>query len=224
MAPQRSGSVVAAFDVDGTLTRRDTLLPFLATVRGRANVLAALAAESYGLARAAAPGGDRNRVKERLLTRLLAGRPYDEVARAGRAFGARVAERAISPQMRDRITWHRAHGHAVVLVSASLDVYLEEVARSLGADHLECTSLEIDDAGRCTGRIAGTNCRGPEKAARLAALLQRELTDAQLWAYGDSRGDRDMLAMAHRAVRVRRGRMRGAIDGEVQPGASRAAR
>ncbi|MDQ1477028.1 MAG: phosphatidylglycerophosphatase, partial [Actinomycetota bacterium] len=73
----------AAFDFDGTLTRRDTLVPFLTTVAGRAVVMRALAAESGGLARAAAGRADRDVAKERVLTRVLAGRPHSEVATAG---------------------------------------------------------------------------------------------------------------------------------------------
>jgi phosphatidylglycerophosphatase C len=79
-------------------------------------------------------------------------------------------------------------------VSASLRAYLDEVARRLGVDALLCTELEVDDDGRCTGRMKGGNCRGPAKATRLRAYLgDREVT---LWAYGDSAGDREMLALA----------------------------
>jgi phosphatidylglycerophosphatase C len=196
----------AAFDFDGTLTRRDTLVPFLTTVAGRAVVMRALAAESGGLARAAAGRADRNVAKERVLTRILAGRPHSEVATAGRAFGGELARRAITPEARDRVAWHRREGHDVVIVSASLDVYLGEVADALGVSHLLCTSLDIDETGDCTGRLLGANCRGPEKATRLQTLFGAE--DVELWAYGNSRGDDEMLALADHAVRARRGRLR----------------
>ncbi|MDQ1380946.1 MAG: phosphatidylglycerophosphatase [Actinomycetota bacterium] len=196
----------AAFDFDGTLTRRDTLVPFLATVVGRTAVMRALAAESGGLARAAAGRGDRDVAKERVLTRVLAGLPHSEVATAGRAFGTELARRAITPEARDRIAWHRREGHDVVIVSASLDVYLGEVAHALGVAHLLCTGLDIDERGHCTGRLLGANCRGPEKATRLQTLFGTE--KVELWAYGNSRGDDEMLALADHAVRARRGRIR----------------
>ena len=196
----------AAFDFDGTLTRRDTLVPFLATVAGRTAVMRALAAESGDLARAAAGRGDRDVAKERVLTRVLAGLPHSEVATAGRAFGIELARRAITPEARDRVAWHRREGHDVVIVSASLDVYLGEVAQALGVAHLLCTSLDIDERGHCTGRLLGANCRGPEKATRLQTLFGTE--KVELWAYGNSRGDDEMLALADHAVRARRGRIR----------------
>ena len=202
-----SRPVFAAFDFDGTLTRRDTLIPFLVTVAGRAAVLRALVAESPRLALTAAGRGNRDVVKERVLTRVLAGRSYAEVEAAGRSFGAEIARSAITADARDRIAWHLREGHEVVIVSAALDVYLVEVARALGVAHLLCTGLVSDERGRLTGRLRGANCRGAEKARRLRTLFGDD--DVELWAYGNSRGDDEMLALAQHPVRVRRGRAPG---------------
>jgi phosphatidylglycerophosphatase C len=202
---------VAAFDFDGTLTISDSLVPFLAAVAGRATVLRALGAESPRLAWAAAGRGDRDVVKERVLTRVLAGIPYADVEAAGREFATRLARTAVTTEGRDRIAWHRREGHDVVIVSASLDVYLDEVARDLGVVHVLCTSLVADERGSCTGELRGANCRGVEKATRLRAFIHDD--DVELWAYGNSRGDDEMLALAHHPVRVRRGRMRRPTQG-----------
>jgi HAD superfamily hydrolase (TIGR01490 family) len=200
-----SRRILAAFDFDGTLTRRDTLLPFLTNVAGRLAVLRALAAESAGLALAAVGRGDRDAVKERLLTRVLAGQPIEEVDAAGQAFGAELARSAITVDARERIAWHRSEGHELVIVSASLDVYLGETARVLGIDQVLCTGLVADERGRVTGQLRGANCRGPEKANRLRALFGDD--DVELWAYGNSSGDDEMLDLAHHPVRFRRGRV-----------------
>jgi phosphatidylglycerophosphatase C len=189
---------VAAFDFDGTLTRRDTLLPFLASYSGRTQVLSALALSAPG-------GGGRDALKERLLTHVLRGHAYSDVVDAGRSFGAELVRSGISPEMRSRLAWHRREGHEVVIVSATLDVYLNEVGRALGVQHVLCTRLHVDDNERVTGGFAGANCRGTEKAARLRAFVDDETV---VWAYGDSAGDREMLAMADHPVRVRRGRLR----------------
>ena len=68
---------------------------------------------------------------------MLAGVPHDDVQAAGRAFGAELARSAITADARDRVAWHRREGHDVVIVSASLDVYLIEVASALGASQLQ---------------------------------------------------------------------------------------
>ena len=65
------------------------------------------------------------------------------------------------------------------------------------------TRLERDPGGRLTGRLAGLNCRGPEKARRVREWLAgHDLTGAELWAYGDSPGDAELLAAADHPVRV----------------------
>jgi phosphatidylglycerophosphatase C len=202
-APRRT---FAAFDFDGTMTRSDTLVPFLTRVAGRTAVLRALGAESPRLALAGIGRGDRDLAKERFLVRVLAGIPYADIQSAGRVFGAQLTRSAITAEARDRIAWHRREGHELVIVSAALDVYLVEVARTLGVGHLLCTSIEADEHGRCTGRLVGANCRGPEKAARLRTLVGTG--EIELWAYGNSSGDDEMLASAQHPVRVRRGRVR----------------
>jgi phosphatidylglycerophosphatase C len=193
---------VAAFDVDGTLTRTDTLLPFLRRIAGNRRVAVAMLRSAPALVGMAVGRRSRDEVKQRLLVRLLRGRPEAEVRAAGAEYGAQVAAR-IRPRMRARLAWHHDQGHRVVLVSASPDIYLHAVARSLGADLLS-TRLEVDGDGRLTGRFLGGNCRGAEKARRLHAWLGD--ADVELWAYGNSGGDEDMLAMAEHATRVRRGR------------------
>jgi phosphatidylglycerophosphatase C len=84
------------------------------------------------------------------------------------------------------------------VISASLDIYLEPGAQAVGVDQVLCSSLRSDRAGRVSGRLAGANCFGPEKLRR----LQDSLGDRSgyiLYAYGDSRGDRELLASADHA-------------------------
>ena len=71
-----AGRTVAAFDFDGTLTRHDSLLPFLARIAGWPRVALAFARVAPRLARASTNSRDRDAAKERLLVRLLAGRQY----------------------------------------------------------------------------------------------------------------------------------------------------
>jgi phosphatidylglycerophosphatase C len=61
-------------------------------------------------------------------------------------------------------------------------------------------SLETDGTGRATGRLIGGNCRGPEKVRRLREWLGAE--PAELWAYGDSAGDDELLAFADHPTRL----------------------
>ncbi|HET9730463.1 MAG TPA: HAD-IB family hydrolase [Acidimicrobiia bacterium] len=198
---------VAAFDFDGTLTRGDTLVPFLAWGFGRRRVATALTAAAPAMA-VAARTGNRDAAKESLLTRVIGGRAHDEVLERGRGFGQRLARHGITADMSARLAWHRVREHELAIVSASLDVYLLELASRIDIHHVVCSTLEVVD-GVCTGRLAGGNCRGVEKATRLHALLGGDAVE--LWAYGNSRGDHEMLALADHPVRVRRGRIISAV-------------
>jgi phosphatidylglycerophosphatase C len=186
---------VAAFDFDGTLTRRDSLLPFVASVVGWTRV-----------ARAFVPAApqmrtDRDRAKEKFLAGAIGGMSHDALRAAGASFAHHVV---VTPEMQSRLAWHRREGHEVVIVSASLDLYLCDVGQRIGADHVLCSSLEVDEHKRVTGRLIGGNCRGPEKAKRLLEYIGD--ADAIAWAYGDTAGDRELLALAAHPVRVKRGR------------------
>jgi phosphatidylglycerophosphatase C len=196
---EQASDVVAVFDFDGTITRRDTLVPFLVRTAGLGRFARAFAAESWRLRRTGARRPDRDLLKERVLARLFAGADADELRREGEAYGATLPA-LFRPQLVEQLRWHRAHGHQVVLVSASLRFYLTSVARTLELDHLICVDLEVGDDGRCTGRLAGSNVRGPEKARRLREWLAGR--QPEVWAYGDSSGDTELLAIATRSVAV----------------------
>ena len=193
---------LAAFDLDGTLTHRDTLLPFLHRAVGRGRTYRALLASSLPLARAAAFGGaHRDVAKAAVLRGVLAGAPLDGLAEAAEAFADHVVAQGLRPDMRERLDWHRNEGHELVLVSASPELYATPIGRRLGFDTVLATRLEVAD-GRLTGRLLGANCRGPEKVMRLREWRGEGL--ALAYAYGDSAGDREMLNLAVTAVRVSR--------------------
>jgi phosphatidylglycerophosphatase C len=199
--------VIACFDFDGTLTRSDTLGPFLRGVAGNGAFLRALAGDAPRLALAGAGAASRDDAKERMLGRLLGGRAHADLVTHGHAYADQVVARRMRRDMVDRVRWHVARGHEIAIVSASLDVYVDRVADLLGVESVLCSRLEVDDDGRVTGRLVGGNCRGLAKAARIREQFGAD--GYELWAYGDSAGDTEMLAAADHPVRVtRRGRVR----------------
>ena len=193
---------VAAFDLDGTLTRGDTLLPFLRMLCGNRAVVRAAAAGAPALALAAARIGDRDRAKASLLGRLLAGRLVEEVEPVVVAYVDHVVAARLRSDTVARVAWHQERGHTLVVVSASPELYVDPVARRLGFDAALATPLEVDEEGRLTGRLAGPNVRAAEKVRRLRAHLGG--TPSRLWAYGNSRDDAALLAAADEAMLVTR--------------------
>jgi len=194
--------VVAAFDVDGTLTTRDCVTPFLyRTVglhAGLALVRQPVRVSSAILRR------DRDSIKA-VVCEAFAGMDAKAVDAEGVTFAEEIERRWLRVDTSARLQQHRELGHAVVLVSASLDPYLVPFGSSIGATGVVCTELERDLHGVLTGQLAGPNCRGPEKVRRLEKWLAASgMANAVVWAYGDSAGDDALLARADYPVRVGR--------------------
>ncbi len=197
-------SDVAAFDFDGTLTDGGSVFGFLCAVAGRRSVLAASAALAprFGYA-ALASGPAADRTKELLFQKVLAGLSVDRIEEVAATFALQHLARHGRVDMRERFDWHRRRGDAVVIVSASLEVYLRPAAAELGADGTIGTRLAVDDRGILSGRYQGLNCRGEEKVRRLRAWIDgREEAPTRLWAYGNGRGDLRMLTAADVGVNV----------------------
>ncbi len=198
---------MAAFDFDGTITRGASTVPFLISARGFLPVAVALVRTLPGLLRAAVMSGTAaDDYKEQLFVRLLSGTPNEELARKGRAFAANHLRLRLRPEVRRRMEWHRERGHLTVLVSASLEHYVEPAGEILGVDGVLATRLAVDAAGIVSGRFEGKNCRGAEKYARVVGWMRGNglagagQAQAVLWAYGNSRGDAWLLGAADHAV------------------------
>ena len=198
--PPATRPVVAAFDVDGTLTRSDCVTPFLLRA-ARARLPLALARHPLQLARALA-GRDRDRLKE-LACAALRGLDSAALDRLGADFGRTFVSHRLRDDTTARLRRHAELGHTVILASASLEPYVIPLGELLGVDDVVCTRLEQDEHGRLTGRLRGANCRGAEKARRVTEWLAGAgLVGAELWAYGDSPSDDELLEMADHPVRV----------------------
>lgn len=206
-APSATG--VAAFDFDGTLSKRDNLIPFLRRAAGTGRVNAALFSALGPLL-----AGRRDGAKAVLMRRSMRGIRADHLREVGTVFADHVLATHMRDDVVERARWHAEQGHARVIVSASLHAFLDPIGERLGFDGVIATDLEVADDGRCTGRLRGANVRGSEKARRLDAWIAAHLDGATpvVWAYGNSGGDSALLARADHGVRVGRARLRTPPD------------
>ena len=86
------------------------------------------------------------------------------------------------------------------MVTASLASYTRPIGSLLGFDHV--IGVELEEKGEIlTGEIEGNNVRGAEKARLFKEWLGEE--QAEIWGYGNSRGDREMLAMADHRIWIK---------------------
>lgn len=192
---------LALFDFDHTITTRDTFtdfvhcaLPARRLAFGKALLAPAIAGYRLGAVSA-------HTIRAQVVRVAFSGVRHARLLDIAQSYARTALPRVVRPEMQAAIERHCAAGDTVVVVSASLDLYLAEWCRMQGVQLL-CSSLEARD-GVLTGRFAGPQCDGDEKARRVRATFDLGAY-ARIHAYGDSDGDRAMLALAHR--RVFRGR------------------
>ncbi len=191
---------LAAFDVDNTLTTRDCVLPFMRRVAGDSGLVLSAARHGLALSKAAA-GRDRDRAKASMCRSIFAHRSQSQINGIGTSYAEHVFTRWMRPDTLGRLQWHQRQGHQVALVSASLGAYLHPLGTLLGVNHVVCTELEAH-GDVLTGELDGGNCRGTAKVERL--LKRFGSRPSAVWAYGDSAGDRELLAWADHATLVGR--------------------
>lgn len=184
--------IVAAFDFDGTLTRKDTLLEFIKYACGRRRFYAGFLLFSPLLVLMKLGLLNNGKVKEKVFSWFFKGMEYDDFSEKGRCFASLIAgfERK---EMKDKLQKHISKGDEVYVVTASIEEWVRPYCMTLGVKQVLGTKVEVED-GVLTGHFSTPNCYGKEKVNR---LLQAEpdLNDCTIFAYGDSRGDKEMMEL-----------------------------
>lgn len=206
--------MVAAFDLDGTLTKGGSFFKWLCHVCGaRSTWVASLRLAGPLFVGALRSGTTADRAKERLLHRLLSGRSVNNVAAESTIFAIAHIRQHGRRRLLELLAWHLRQGHDVVIVSASPQIYVDVVVAELKAAGGLGTRLAVDPLGNLTGSYLGKNCRGEEKMRRLSEWIEQRhyLVAPLVYAYGNSRGDRAMLRTANHPYNVGRLGLLGAL-------------
>lgn len=193
---------VALFDLDGTLTWRDTFLPYVAGYWLRDprrwarawRALPALAIYLFG-------GRDRGALKARMIRIAMGGADRDAVRAWTAAFVRRLPGRnAYRPAALARLAQHRDAGDVLILLSASPDLYVPAIGTALGFVRTICTEVHWS-GDRLDGALASPNRRGEEKRRCLDAL-RLEFRGRPISAYGNSVSDLPHLRAADHGMLV----------------------
>ena len=182
------------FDFDGTLTTKDSMLEFVRFLRGDFRLYAGYAVLGPLLAGFKLGLFSNEKAKRAFLRYHLSNVPQSILKRRAEAFAREVIPGFLRPEGMAALERYRAEGHRVVLVSASLDIWLEPWARMNGLELL-CTQADWTTEGKFSGQFATPNCQGPEKVRRLKEAIDIAEYETVV-AYGDSSGDKEMLALA----------------------------
>ncbi|MBC2776700.1 HAD-IB family hydrolase [Parasphingopyxis marina] len=163
---------IALYDLDKTITRRPTYLPFLMHAlwrheRWRIVLLPVLLPLFLGYAVRIL---DRGRLKEAMHA-LLLGSAVDagKMAEIGESYAGKVLAENVYPQAIDRIARDRMQGRRLVMATASYEFYVAPLAEKLGFDDLIGTKVRHDEDGAILAKIDGENCYGAAKLRRVEA-------------------------------------------------------
>jgi len=209
--------VLALFDLDGALTRHDTLLPYLdGFLRRHPQRLVRLPLVLPALTGFVLGRADQGVVKSAAICAVLGGRTRKEIEAWTGEFVPWLLARGMRADALAVLEAHRRAGDLLVLLSASPDLYVPAIGRALGFAETVCTGVEWEGE-RLTGRLTTPNQRGPEKAHAVAAL-RREHPGLAVVAYGNAASDLEHLSVVDRATlvngsaRARRAAARLGID------------
>ena len=185
---------VYAFDFDGTLTRRDTLIEFIRFVKGDKAFLLCFLRYSPLLVLMKLGLYPNWKAKQRVFSHCFRGMAVDTFNSLCSRF-ARDKARLMRPKGMKKLREVLAEGGKVVIVSASVNNWVEPFFEGIGGVYVVGTMVE-EREGVLTGRFLTKNCYGEEKVTRLLQLFP-ERTQYWLTAYGDSRGDFELLDFAN---------------------------
>jgi phosphatidylglycerophosphatase C len=189
-----SDRIVAAFDFDGTITTADSLRDFVLYAVGRGRFATGVVRAAPWLLGLLVGLSDRGSAKARFLAATVGDIGQATLEELAHNFAVSRLAAMVRPEMLARIQEHKRLGHLLVLVSASPSIYLKHWAASTGFDAVLATELAFSADQFCDS-LASPNCRGPQKVQRLQRWFDNHPPQT-LYAYGDSRGDREMLALA----------------------------
>ena len=179
-----------AFDFDGTLTTRDTLIAFIRYACGTPRFLLGFLLHAPLLVLMKLRLYSNGKAKQRLFSWFFRGMPIETFDALCQSF-ASTHRHLLRPETVRLLQQALSEGSEVLVVSASIDNWVQPFFPSVT---VLGTQIEVID-GRLTGRFLTPNCYGQEKVRRILALHPVR-SSYRLTAYGDSRGDRELLAFA----------------------------
>ncbi len=191
------------FDLDRTVSRRDTYLAYLTGFalrhpeRWRRLLGLPLDVLRFKL-------GIKNNtwLKQRFLAAVLGGISKQALQAWTAIFNEKLMRHGLRPRALRQIHEYKEQGLRLILISASPDLYVDDLSRRLGFSGSVCTRVEWDANDYLTGRLDGKNCYGPEKCARLGRCFAEDRRHWHIIAYSDHHSDLPLLTWADRGVAV----------------------
>ena len=200
---------IYCFDFDGTLTTKDTLIEFIKFAVGKQRFLLGFLLYSPILVMMKLHLFPNWKAKQLVFKHFFGGMPIEDFDELCVNFAAKNLYLLRFPGIA-RIQEAQHKKERVFVVSASIDNWVRPffVFQMLANVEVLGTQIEVKE-GRVTGHFKTNNCYGEEKVHRIcealtqtiengkgASTLSFDRTRYEIEAFGDSRGDKEMLAFA----------------------------
>lgn len=191
---------IYAFDFDGTLTTKDTLLEFIHFARGIFGLWLGLLRYAHLLVMMMMGLYPNWKAKQKVFAYFFEGMRLEDFNTLCQEFAA-SSSHLLRPEGIEAINQAVSDGAEVLIVSASIDNWVQPFFAEQSGEaerfpdvQVLGTQVEVKE-GILTGKFLTQNCYGQEKVNRIQALYPNR-QDYHLTAYGDSRGDKELLAFA----------------------------
>ncbi|MDD6211023.1 MAG: HAD family hydrolase [Bacteroidales bacterium] len=185
---------IVVFDFDGTITTKDTLPEFIRFSKGNLRAAFAILFIFPVLIALKLKLIPNWKAKQILFTHLYKGISLARFDEWGKNFTGKI-DTMVRPAAIETIRKYQQQNATIAIVSASPQNWIKPWAQSIGIKNILATQLEVDKNGKLTGKFRTKNCYGQEKVNRiLQAFPQRG--EYTLIAYGDSKGDKEMIRFA----------------------------
>ena len=191
-ATSKKNKNLALFDFDGTLCNKDSFTGFIFHALSKRHIVKQGIKilpwiQAYYLNAYSAPA-----MRSKLFRARFTDANALELKTLAQEYAAQLMTQ-LNSSLFKQLKQHQTLGDDVVLVSASIDIYLESVCELLEID-LICTQTQTIDHVY-TGHYVSPDCSSEQKRLR---ILEKYNPDeyASIYAYGNSHEDNEMLALA----------------------------
>jgi len=186
------------FDLDGTISRHDTLLAYLTGFlrhnRSRWPRVLLIAPALLGFLTGLV---DRGQLKAALMKAVLGSCTRKVIDVWTASYVTELLAHGVFADALSAIANHRRNADMLVLMSASPDLYVPEIAQRLGFTETICTGVRWHGE-RLDGALTTANRQGAEKA-RCFAVLRGRYPQVRMVAYANSASDFEHLKLADEA-------------------------
>ncbi len=185
---------IAFFDFDGTITNRDIFWDYLfyrlKTGLSVLKLFKSIPVFVLYLAKIY----HNEKAKQLIFSKLFAGETVAYFSNTVQKYYQNNLNLRLRKEALTKITWHKNSMHQVYIVTANFDLIVQQFAAEQGIEYM-ATELDIQDK-ILSGKFKTPNCYGEEKVNRIKKTISNLDSFTKIYAYGDSKGDREMLALA----------------------------